>query len=343
MQTGAGGCLFGIIALEGLDFQVVTFLDAAESRLFDDAVAAWIDVVHATTNIVVATDWNFLGRVGGWVMLAGDLVLEGSGAFHPRASELAFHSATFRLHAASSAHFGLVIDDGAFIDDVVLEIAFTIVDALAVLDATGSLDGILGTAGAGAVVPEFARFDGITSIVGFAVFHASGLDQSAAFIFVFFAHIEAIFFLGLFIDGDVFAGIDASLVDGDQLGFGASSVLLAGEEVFAIIPTASSRMFLAVLHTARDLEGQCIATGHTTATVVTVVVVSTDWEAGQIFGDASFGHDTTTLATVDQTAAFDFGSLGITTRASTGRTSSASRISRSGQDGGGPKRTGPQR
>lgn len=330
MEAGAGRRLFGVITCEGLEFQASTFANATVSGFIDDAEAAGVDVVDAASNIVVATDRDFLGGVGGWVMDALDFVLLRGGAFDPGAAEFAFDGASaFALDAASGADIGLVVIDGAFVDDLVFEVAITIVQAFAVADAAGGFDGVFLAADAGAVEKVFARFDGIASAVALAVFHATSLHQLAATIGGFLADVDAIVLVDLLLLGDAFAGFDASVVDGDQLGFGAGSVGFACEEVLAILPGFRGLVLLTVLDATSDFEGQTIAASEASAAVVRVVVVTTDGDAGKIFGDASFGHEVATLADVDQTAAFDFGSIGVSTR-----TTTVIGLSGQSQDGG---------
>ena len=312
VETGAGRGLFGVITLERLEFQVLSILDTTEGGFLDDAIASGIDVVHATSDFVVATDLDFDGRVGGCVVFAHPFVLEGFRAFDPRASESAFdYASAVGLSASGGADVGLASIDGAFVEDVVFGVSVTIVQTFATCHATGGFGHNLLATGAGAVVPVFSNFEGVTSVVLFAVFHASDLDQFAAIVDGFLAFEESIFFGYLLFLVDAFSGVDASFVGHHHLRFGAGGVEFAFEEVGSVIEDFFGLVLLTVTQAARGFEGQCVTSGNAFTTVVFVVVIASDRDFGKIFGDAGLGHDGTTLANVDETSAFNFGSLSV--------------------------------
>jgi hypothetical protein len=310
--------LFGVVALEGLEFQDGTILQAANGVLLDETVAATFDVVDTTADVVVATDLDFLGGVGVGIMFATPFVLEGSLTFDPGAAELALN-ATFALDAGNGTDVVLVGIDGAFENDIVFGVPIAVVQTLAIGDTARSL-GREGLASAlAAVEPELANFEGFTGTIGLAVFHATSLDQLASAIDGLLAFVDTVILVHLLLEGDTFARVHTSSVDGLKLGFGASRVLCAGVEVAAIFPRFRSLVLLAVLDAARGFEGNgAIATSNALTAVVFVVEVAADSDAGEIFSDASLRDDLAALTNVDETTTFDFGSLSIATRTTGG-------------------------
>lgn len=321
--------LFGVVALERLEFQGLSVFDATDGGFFDDAVASGVDVVDTTSDFVVATDLFFDGGVGGGVVSAGPFVLEGFRALDPGATQTTFDGgAAVALHATGGDDFLFVDIDAALEDDVVLEIPIAVVQTFATVQATrGSGLDLLAT-NARAVEPVFAGFESVTSFVLFAVFNASSLDEFVASVDGLFASDEGIVLGDAFFAVDAFAAIDASLIDDFQ----RVAIGLASEEVGAVFPGFVDFVFGSVLEATARAEGQLtIATELAFEAVLRLVKVGTDRDAGKIFGDASFGHDLAALAQVDQTSAFDFGALGVAARATAG----GGRIGREGQSGRG--------
>jgi hypothetical protein len=310
--------LFGVVALEGLEFQDGAILQAANGVLFDDTVAASFDVVDTTADVVVATDLDFLGGVGVGFMFATPFVLEGGLAFDPGAAELALN-VTFALDAGNSTDVVLVGIDGAFVNDIVVGVPIAVIQTLAIGHTARSL-GREGLASAlAAVEPELANFEGFTSAVGLAVFNATSLDQLASAIDGLLAFVDTVVLVHFLLEGDTFARVHTSSVDGLKLGFGASRVLFASVEVAAIFPRFRSLVLLAVLDAARGFEGNgVIATSNALTAVVFVVEIGADSDAGEIFSDTPLWDDLTTLTNVDETTTFDFGSLSIAARTAGG-------------------------
>lgn len=326
--------LLGVVALEGLEFHTGTFRQATDGVLVNDAVAANFDVVDTTTNVVVASDLDFLGRIGGGIVFALPFVLEGSSTLDPGATEFAFNDrSTIVLDASHGTVVVLSGVDGAFEDDVVFGEAIAIVQTLAIGDATSS-PGREGLASAlAAVEPEFANFEGLAGTVALAIFDTSGLDQPGTTIDGFLAFVDTIVLVHFFLEWNAFAGIDAALDDSGQCWLSARGVQFANVEVCAILVCFRSLVLLTVGDASCCLEGDgVVATRHAATTVVLVVVMATDWDARKIFSDASLGNNLTTLANVDETAAFDFGTLRVPTRASTTLLSWQSRGDRSAQN-----------
>lgn len=322
--------LLGIVALEGLKFQDGTILQAANGVLLYETVAASFDVVDTITNVVVATDLDFLGGVGVGIVLATPFVLEGGLAFDPGATELALDAA-LALDASNGTDVILVGIDGAFVDDIVFGVAITVVQTFAIGQTTSSLGRECFAAALAAVEPEFANFEGFTSAVGLAVLETTSLDQSASTVDGLLAFVDTVILVDFFLEWDTLSRVHTSLVDRLQGRFGAT-VLLAGVEVAAIFPGFRDLVLLAVLDAARGFESDGVVTAGDAATaVVLVVVLATDRDAGEIFSDAPLWNNLTTLANVDETSTFDFGTFGVATGATAGL-SWQSRGDRSAQD-----------
>jgi len=317
VKTGALSRLFRILALEGLQFQLAAIIDATGEVFINGAVASGFDVVHAAADLVVATNLDFLGRVGGGIVLASPFVLEGFLAFGPGASQSALDLASaVVLDAAHDADAGLVSIDVALIGDAGVEVAVTIVQAFAVGDASGRLGHDLLATSLGAVEPVFADFEGITGGVLFAVFHASDLDQLAAIVDGFLALVDGVILVHFLLLGDTFSGVHAAFVGHSQEGFSAGGVLFAGIEVAAIVERFSGFVLLAVSQASSGIEAQVVSAGHALTTVVLVVEVAAESDLGQILGDAGLGDDFSALANVDETSTFNFGSFSVSARAS---------------------------
>jgi len=128
VETGARCRLFGVFALERLEFQGLTVLDATEGGLVDRTVAARIDVVNAAADFVIATDLNFFGRISAGVVFARPFVLERFGAFDPRTTQTAFDDrAAVVLHATGRGHVDFIAFDATFVHDVVFRITIAVV------------------------------------------------------------------------------------------------------------------------------------------------------------------------------------------------------------------------
>jgi len=276
VETGALGRLFGVFALERLKVQGGAGLRTTERRLLDHSVASGLDVVGATADVVVATDLDFLGRVGAGVVLATPLVLERSLTFDPRASEFAFDVAL--ALASDGAHVVLVGIDRAFEDDVVLRVTIAVVQTFTVGEASAGFQGESFAAALAAVEPEFAIFQRFAGGQGLAVLHASGLDQLATTADRFLAFVDGVVLVDLLLQRHTFATLDASLVDGDQSGLGAG-VVLANIEASAIVECLPSLVLLTVGDATGGFEGQRFAGGLARTTVVSVVVVTADRDA----------------------------------------------------------------
>jgi len=273
VETGALGRLFGILALERLEVQGGASLRTTERRLLDRTIATGLDVVGTTADVVVATDLDFLGRVGAGVVLATPLVLERSLTLDPRASELAFDVAL--ALASDGAHVVLVGIDRAFEDDIVLRVTIAVVQTFTVGDASAGFQRERFAPALAAVEPEFAVLQRFAGGQGLAVLHASGLDQLATTADRFLAFVDGVVLVHLLLQRHTFATIDASLVDGGQ-GVGVS---LANVEASAIIECLPSLVLLTVGDATGGIEGQRVAGGCASTTVFGVVVVTTDRDA----------------------------------------------------------------
>jgi len=312
VETGASSGLFVRI---GLETQRGTALRATGESLIDHSVASGFDVVGTTADVVVATDLNFLGRVGGSIVHATPFVLDRGGTFDPGASEFTF-DASLAL-TSHGANVVLVSVDGAFEDDIVLRVTITVVQTFSVGDATAGLQREGLASALAAVEPELAIFDGFTSGQGFAVLDASGLDQLGTTADGFLTFVDGIVLVGFLLQRHAFATIDASLDDGDHRGLGIGGIQLAKIETAAIVEIFASLVLLTVGDATGGFEAQTVTRGLACTTVFTIVVVTTDRDTGKIFGDASLGNNAASLAHVDQTAAFDFGTLGVSAGATT--------------------------
>jgi hypothetical protein len=327
VKTGAARRLFGVIALERLEFQILAIFDTTDGGFFDETITTGVDIVDTTADFVVATNLFFNGFIA--IGSASPFVLEGFLTFDPSATESAFdHASAIGLSASNGTGTDVAVFDGAFVDDIIFEKAITIVQSFAAVDATSGLGYDFLATSASAVEPGLADFEGVASTVLFAVFHASDQDQFAAVVDSFLAFVHAIILRYFFFFVDTFSRVNASLILSLQCWFGASSsVGLTNVEIIAIFKRFSGFVLLTISDASRRFEGQIVAIGYAFTTVIFVIVVATDRDSGKIFGDASFGHHTSTLANVDETSAFDFGSFGV----STGASAAGSRISGLGQ------------
>jgi len=307
VETGAGGRLFGVVALEGLGFQGRTVLETTDGGFFDETVASGLQLVHAAGDVVVATDWDFLGRVGSRIVLASHFDLEGSLTFGPRAAESAFDDFAFLVTLDASGGEDLVLGgvDSAFEGDVVVEKTIAIVQTFAVVDATGGLDGDLLATNAGAVEPEFAIFERFSGVVLFALFHATGGHQASSVVDGFVADHDEIVLVDFFVQVDAFALVDASLVDGFQ----SVAVAFAGVEVGGVFELLVDLVFLALMETGGRFDGQQIAVQGAGQTVGFPVERAADFDVFQIVGQTTFRHNITIATFVEETSAFQLGAI----------------------------------
>jgi hypothetical protein len=308
VETSALGRGFGVVALEGLEFQSGSILLTTESGFFDDAVASGIDVVDAAADFVVATDLNFLGRVGGLITLASHFVLERFLTFDPRAAESAFDYFAFfvALNASGGADIVLSGIDVAFEDDVVVEKPIAIVQTFAVVHATRGFGGNLLATSARAIVPEFARFERVSGVVLFAVFDATGAHQTSTVVDGFVADHNEIVFGDFVVQVDTFALVDASLVDGLQ----CVAVTFARVEVVAVFPLFVDFVFRTVFETGGRFNGQQIAVLAASEAVGFSVERAADIDVFQIVGQTTFGLDITIATFINETSAFQLGAIG---------------------------------
>ena len=309
VETSARGRFLGVVALEGLEFQTGTFFQATEGGFLDDTVASGIDVVHAAADFVVATDLDFLGRIGSSLVLAGPFVLEGFLTFDPRASESAFHDLSFivALGACDRASGGLAGIDGAFADDVIFGVSVTIVQTFAIGHATGSLGRNLLATGAGAVEPTFASFEGVSDVVLLTIFNATSGHQTGTIVDGFIAD-EGEFVLGdFFVQGDTFALIDAARVDATQI---VVIALFAGVEVAAVFPLGIDLVFGTLVEASDWLQSQQTVTAQGALKAESFLVGrATDFDVFQVFGQTAFRHNITIAAFVEETTAFQLGAI----------------------------------
>jgi len=302
VETGAGGRLFGVVALEGLEFQSGSVLETTEGGFVDDAEATGIDVVDAAADFVVATDLDFLGRVGGRVLLAGPFVLEGLRTFDPRAAQSAFDDFALlvALDATGDDHFLFVDVDAAFGDDVVVESAIAVVQAFAVVDATGGLGHDLLATDAGAGEPEFADFERVADVVFFTFFDATGGHHASSVVDGLVADHDEVVLGDFFAQLDSFALVDAAGVDRAQV----FAVAFAHEEVGAVFPILVDFVFLTLVKAGGGLQGQQVAAQRARNTVGFLVVRAADFDFFQVVGHTTFRDNITIAAFVEETSTF---------------------------------------
>jgi hypothetical protein len=296
-QTSALSRLFGIVSVEDFEFQGGSFVQAAQSSLIIETVAARFDVVHASAHIVVAADLDLLGRVVGGIILAEPFVLERSCSLDPRTAQFAFDdgSAFVTLRAGRNAEVILASFDGTFVDDIVFSVAITIVQASAIVDATGRLDGQFLAANTGACEPEFIDFDRFTLVVFLAVLDASDGHQTGPVVDSCIADVDEIVLGDLVIQGDTSTAL-IHTADIDTAQFAVIS-LLAGEVVVSVFPFIA-KLVLGTLVEAGDgiQRKKSITAQGTFKTVVLLVDRATDFEVFQLVGHASLGHNSSIAA-----------------------------------------------
>lgn len=301
---------FSLVALEVLESQSSAILRATESGFIDDTVAAGFDVVHATADLVVATNLDFLGRVGSRVALASPFVLEGFLSLDPRASESAFDdfSAFVTLGACNGADFGFSIFDDAFVDDISFGEAIAVIDVLSIVHATGGLDSELLTTSTGAGEKEPARFERLSSAVCFSLFHATTGHQTSAVVDGSVASELEVVLGDLIVQSDTSALIDATSNDHFQV---IVISLLAGVEVAAVFKFFIELVFHTLVEASNRIDGQrAVAAQGAFKTVFFSVDRATNWDLFQIIGHACLRHDIAILTFVYAATAFKLGAIG---------------------------------
>lgn len=309
VETSASGRLFGVVALEGLEFQSGSVLETAEGGFVDDAEATGFDLVDAAADFVVATDLDFLGRVVSCVVLASPFVLEGFRTFDPSAAQSTFDDFAFlvALNATGGADVVFVVVDRAFEDDVVVEKAIAVVQTFAVVDATGGLDYDLLATSAGAGEPEFANLERVSDVVFFTFFDATGGHQTSSVVDGFVAdHDEVV--LGDFVSQfDSFALVDAAGVDRAQI----FAVAFAREKVGAVFPILVDFVFLTLVKTSGGLQRQQVVAAQRAGKAEGFLVDrAADVDFFQVVGHATFRDNATVAAFVEETSAFQRGAIG---------------------------------
>jgi len=309
VETSAGGRLFGVVALEGLEFQSGSVLETTESGFVDDAEATGVDVVDAAADFVVATDLDFLGRVVSRVLLASPFVGKWFGALIPSAAQTTFDDCAFLvvLDAAGADDFLFGGVDAAFEGDFVLEITIAVVQAFAVVDATGGFERDLLATSAGAFEPEFADFDRVVDVVFFTFFDATGGHQTSTVVDGFVANHDEVVFGDFVAQFDSFALVDAAGVDRAQ----NFAVAFAGEEVGAVFPILVDFVFLTLVNASGGFEGQQVVAAQTAREAVGFLVDrAADFDLFQVVAHTTFRDNITVAAFVEETSAFHLGAIG---------------------------------
>lgn len=283
--------LFGVVALEGLEVQFSSVVQASEGGFIDDAVASGFDVVHAAADLVVATDLDFLGRVR--FLTAGPFVLEGFWSLDPRAADSAFNGFSFLVALGASDEAGLGLVDGAFKDDFVVRETITIVHTFAVLDATGGLGRNLLATSAGAVEPEVSIFEGVSDVVLLTIFNATGRHHTSTIVHGLVADEHQIVMGGLLVQWDAFALVDATGGDDLQSVFG----LLARVEVVGVFKLFVDLVFLSLEEAGGGFQSRrAVAVHGALKTESFFVGRAANIDVFQVVSDASFGHYVTVAA-----------------------------------------------
>lgn len=310
VETSASGRLFGVVALEGLEFQSGSVLETTESGFVDDAEATGINVVDAAADIVVATDLDFLGRVVSGVVLASPFVLEWCRTFDPCAAQSAFDDFAFlvALNATGGADVVFVVVDRALEDDVLVEKAIAIIQAFAVVDATGGFGYDLLATDAGAGEPEFANFERLADVVFFAFFDATVGHQTSSVVDGLVADHDEVVLDDFFVRLDSFALIDATGVDRVQI----FAVAFAREEVGAVFPILVDFVFLTLIKTSGGVQRQQVSGGVQKASEAERFLVDrgVDIDFFQVVGHTTFRDNNTIAAFVEETTAFQRGAIG---------------------------------
>jgi len=297
VENSTGGRLFGVVALEGLEFQSGSVLETTESGFVDDAEATGFDVVDAAADFVVATDLDFLGRVVSRVVLAGPFVLKWFDALHPRATQSAFDDFAFlvALNATGADDFLFGAVDSALEGDVVFEKAIAVVQALAVVDATGGLDRDLLATSAGAGEPEFANFDRVADVVFFTFFNATGGHHTSSVVDGLVANHDEVVFGDFLAQFDSFALVDAAGVDRAQI----FAFAFAGEKVGAVFPILVDFVFLTLVKASGGLQGQQVVVAQRAREAVGFLVGrAADVDFFQVVGHTTLRDNITVAAYV---------------------------------------------
>lgn len=282
--------LFGVVALEGLEFQGSSVVQASEGGFIDDAVASGFNVVHAAADLVVATDLDFLGRVG--FLTAGPFVLEGLWTLDPRAADSAFNDLSFVVALGASDEAGLTADV-ALLDDFVVGVTITIVHTFAVGDAAGCLGRNLLATSAGAVEPEISSFEGVSDVVLLTILNATGRHHTSTIVHGSVADVHEIVMGGLLVQWDAFALVDATGGDDFQFGFG----LLASVEVGGVFPLFVDLVFLSLVEAGGGFQSRrAVAVHGACKTESFLVGRAANIDVFQVVSDASFGHYVTVAA-----------------------------------------------
>jgi hypothetical protein len=292
VETSALSRLFGVIALEGLEFQGSSVVQASSDVGFlDGAVASGFDVVHAAADLVVATDLDFLGRV--ILLTAGPFVLEGFWSLDPRAADSAFNGFSFLVALGASDEAGLGLVDGAFEDDFVVGETITIVHTFAILDATGGLGRNFLATSAGAVEPEVSIFEGVSDGVLSTIFNATGRHHTSTIVHGLVADEDQIVMGGLLVQWDAFALVDATGGDDLQSIFG----LLASVEVVGIFKFLVDLVFLSLEEAGGGFQSRrAVGVQGALKTVGLFVGRAANVDVFQVVSDASCGHYVTVAA-----------------------------------------------
>lgn len=282
-QTGALGGFFVGVSLE---FQITAFLTATLESLVDRPVRARFDVVDAAADVVIAADLDF----DGFITFLFALILDWP--FVKRAPEFALDAATAVFRLASGGHGGqLIIVDSAFVENATFVVAIAVVQTFALDDAAEGFGDVFLTAGSCAFEGDFAVIEGVTVVVRFASFSASGHHQFRAIIGLGFAGVNAVFLGDFFAFIHAFSSVQAALI-GD---FHSFSRRFATVEASAIIDRLADFDFFAVLDATDQIEGACAAF----VTGFIDVEILADVDASQLLGDAGFRHQIATSARVD--------------------------------------------
>lgn len=309
VETSAIGRLFGVVALEGLEFQSRSVLETTEGGFVDDAEASGFDVVDAAAGVVVATDLDFLGRVVSRIVLASQFVLERSSSLGPGAAQSAFDDFAFlvTLSATGGDHFLFGLVDAALVDDVVVEITIAVVQAFAVVEAAGGLGNDFLATNAGAGEPEFASFERVADVVFATFFDATGGHQASSVVDGLVADHDQFVLGDFFVQVNVFALIDAAQVDGAQI----FAVAFAGEKVGAVFPLRVDFVFLTLVQASGGFQSQQVVAAQRAGEAERFFVErAADFDAFQIVGHASFRDNITIATFVEETSAFQRGAIG---------------------------------
>jgi len=308
VETGALGRLFGVVALEGLEFQSGSVLLTTECGFFDGAEAAGLDVVDAAAGVVVATDLDFLGRFVGLIFLAGQFVLERCLTFDPGAAQSAFDDFAFlvALNATGGDDFLFVGVDAAFVDDVLVEEAIAVVQTFAVVDATGGFGHNFFATITGAGEPESANFERVADVVFATFFDATGGQQFSSVVDGFVADHDRIVLVDFFVQVNAFALVDAALVDRAQI----FAVAFANVEVGAVFPLRVDFVFLTLMEASGGFQGQqVVAAQRAGEAEVFLVERAADIDFFQFVGHTTFRDNITIATFVEETSAFQRGAI----------------------------------